>query len=266
MARPAVLPLDDTARRRVDALLHLVDAARPGLLDGFHLVGSIALGDYRPGRSDIDFVATLQTPPDVADLEALEHAHAALAAAPGPALDGVYLQAAALRRPPEPDDPVPFHLDGRFHRHAPCYEINPVTWAVLAHSAVTLRGSAATAIVARPDPEALVQFQRANLQAYWRGWVDRTAAALAAKAPGDSVDTDALAWGVLGIARLGCGLATGRIVSKTGAGDWAIEAVPGPWTGVITDCLAVRAGEERAFDTGRGRLGVAFMEAIIARV
>jgi hypothetical protein len=257
--------LDNAARRRVEALLDRVDAARPGLLTGFHLVGSIALDDYRPGRSDIDFVATLAAATGPDDLDALERVHAGLAAEPGPALDGVYPEEDTLARPPEPDRPVPHHLDGRFHRSAPCYEVNPVTWAVLADHGVTLRGRTDVSIVHRPSPETLAAFQRANLAGYWRGWAIDLAAALAAKAPGDTVDTEALSWGVLGIARLGCGLATGRIISKTGAGRWALDTLPGPWSGVVEDCLAVRRGERRSFRTDHGRLGLAFMQAVADR-
>ncbi|MBW8725718.1 MAG: DUF4111 domain-containing protein [Inquilinus limosus] len=256
--------LDDTARRRVEALLTRIDTARPGLLRGLYLVGSIALDDYRPGRSDIDFVATLAAPPGPEDLDALERIHAILATEPGPALDGVYLEEDALTRRPESDRPVPYHLDGRFHRWAPCYEVNPVTWTVLAEHGVTLRGGPAGGIVRRPSPEALAGFQRANLACYWHGWTGDLSAVLAAKAPGDTVDTEALTWGVLGIARLGCGLAAGRIVSKTAAGRWALDALPGPWSGVIEDCLAVRRGERRSFRTDHGRLGLAFMQAIAA--
>jgi hypothetical protein len=36
--------------------LRLVDRRRPGLLEALHLVGSVALGEYRPGVSDIDML------------------------------------------------------------------------------------------------------------------------------------------------------------------------------------------------------------------
>lgn len=44
-----------------------IDAEAPGLLQGLYLVGSLALDDYRPGVSDVDFVAVTESPvnPDV---------------------------------------------------------------------------------------------------------------------------------------------------------------------------------------------------------
>lgn len=42
--------------------LEVADRLEPGLVEGLYLQGSIALGDYRPGVSDIDFVAVTSRP------------------------------------------------------------------------------------------------------------------------------------------------------------------------------------------------------------
>ena len=69
--------------------LRLVDQRRPGLLEALHLVGSVALGEYRPGVSDIDMVAITARPLDDDDLAALADIHAAI-----PRYDGIYLDRA----------------------------------------------------------------------------------------------------------------------------------------------------------------------------
>ena len=56
-------PLPTVVRDTVRAYLEAVDAAAPGLVGGFYLVGSVALGDFRPDSSDIDFVAVVEVPP-----------------------------------------------------------------------------------------------------------------------------------------------------------------------------------------------------------
>jgi hypothetical protein len=50
-----LLPAD--VRRVCAAYLDRADRLAPGLVEGLYLEGSIALGDYRPGVRDIDFVA-----------------------------------------------------------------------------------------------------------------------------------------------------------------------------------------------------------------
>ena len=48
-----------------------VDDACPGLIVGMHLFGSVALGDYQPGASDIDAVCIVEHPLEPAELDAL---------------------------------------------------------------------------------------------------------------------------------------------------------------------------------------------------
>ncbi|GAA2323991.1 hypothetical protein [Streptomyces cuspidosporus] len=46
------MPTDDLpaeVRRTVDTFLTAVDESAPGLVTGFYLVGSVALGDFHPG-------------------------------------------------------------------------------------------------------------------------------------------------------------------------------------------------------------------------
>jgi hypothetical protein len=43
----------------VEGCLDRVERALPGAVSGFSIEGSVALGGFRPGLSDIDFVATM---------------------------------------------------------------------------------------------------------------------------------------------------------------------------------------------------------------
>jgi hypothetical protein len=43
--------------RVVTRYLALVDAAAPGVVEGLYLVGSVALDDFHPRASDVDFIA-----------------------------------------------------------------------------------------------------------------------------------------------------------------------------------------------------------------
>ncbi len=67
-------------REVVGAFLRAVDAEAPGLVAGLYLTGSVALSDFRPHESDIDFVAVTAARPDAAALGALRRVHARLQA------------------------------------------------------------------------------------------------------------------------------------------------------------------------------------------
>ncbi|SDI22457.1 Nucleotidyltransferase domain-containing protein [Sinosporangium album] len=66
----------NVSRVRADHL-ELADRHAPGLVEGLYPQGSIALGDYRPGASDIDVVAVAGKAPGA---EVLRRIHRAMSA------------------------------------------------------------------------------------------------------------------------------------------------------------------------------------------
>lgn len=59
----------------------LLEEHLPGVVHGVYLVGSVALGDLRPGRSDLDTVTVVERELGPADGPSLTAVHAALAPA-----------------------------------------------------------------------------------------------------------------------------------------------------------------------------------------
>lgn len=192
-------PLRVDVARTVDRFLGLMASEGGPKLRGLYLVGSVALGDFRPGRSNIDFVACLDGPLSGAETEALARVHAALARAGGPHFDGFYLPIEALRHPPEPDAVVPFSVDGQLRSGEPCHGVNPATWRCLARSSRPILGATPAALNIADDDATLHAYGLAHLEAHWRPWLVHHETALAGKAPDDACDAGALEWGVLGV-------------------------------------------------------------------
>src|SRR5438046_9515751 len=110
----AIHPL---VREVVDDYLAAVDAEVPRLIEGLYLVGSVALDDFRPQASDIDFVAVSESPLSEADIVALVRAHGVLAACrPRPFLDGAYVTWRDLSVDPSLAGPGAGVHRGRLHR------------------------------------------------------------------------------------------------------------------------------------------------------
>lgn len=72
------MPLHPLVEDVVGTYLALVDAEASGLVEGLYLEGSVALEDFRPRASDIDFVAVTASPLHDSALAALERVHARL--------------------------------------------------------------------------------------------------------------------------------------------------------------------------------------------
>jgi hypothetical protein len=235
------LILSPDADRLVSAYLELVDAEAPGLVAGLYLTGSLALGDFRPRQSDVDFVAVTAAPIEAPLLARLEQVHAALTARmPDPLFEGIYLTPGDLRSDPAEVGPVPYSYERQFHAVGR-FELNPVTWVTLGRHGITVRGQPPAELGVWDDPAVLDRWTRQNLVDYWRPWQARHARLLSG--PGlAALRPWAFAWGVLGVSRLHYTVTAGRITSKYGAGLYALRRFPARWHPPILEALSIRRG------------------------
>jgi hypothetical protein len=245
----------------MSAYARLVDEKLPGRIGGLYLSGSLALDDYRTGRSDIDFVAVSDTALQASELEMLRRVHTELRrTVAGPKLDGVYLTWPVLTAAPVGS--LPYCLRGRFEPSGD-FAVNPMTWRLLQRHALPLRGPAKP--VVHYDDQMLREWCRENLRTHWGSWVRY------ARGYGVhrlcSLAHELVVWGVLGVARPHATIRTGEMISKTAAGEYALEAFPSRWSAIVREALAGRGGDDRSSYRNifaRRRDLLAFMEYVIS--
>jgi hypothetical protein len=245
-------------------LIALLKRNTGDLIQGLHLIGSIADSDFRPGKSDLDFVAVLSRELTDDDAEALVVVHRSYRTDPTlPSLDGVWLTEAELRAGPDAVADGPTSQQGDFVVMARGNR-NPVTWFSLP-DAVTLIGELDRDALWQ-DRERLISWVRENARSYWRRWL--------ASASGFSPEGLAMLgrampmWGVLGISRLHYTKATGKIASKSTAGEWALAAFDPRWHQIIEEALAYRRGEPSKYGNPFARRSdaLAFVEMAIGEI
>ncbi|SDZ49277.1 Nucleotidyltransferase domain-containing protein [Saccharopolyspora shandongensis] len=129
----------------VTRYLATADRLLPGMITGFYVVGSAALGGWRPGRSDVDFIAVVDG--NIGDREArrLRVLHVAgNATAAGRALrradpaipgtmNGAFVLKPDLSEPVTQIRPLASHSGWSF-KHGRGFDVNPVMWKVLRES------------------------------------------------------------------------------------------------------------------------------------
>jgi hypothetical protein len=258
MTAARVLPDDVAAAARRH--LAAVDDAAPEFVRALYITGSVALGDYRPGRSDIDFMAFTSRSPAPADVAALRDFHDGVR---GPlCYDGAYVSWDTLPRVPDDSPAVPHVMDGVFS-DSRCGELTPSTWTEFSRYAIAVRGPEAVTLGVSVPPDRLSQWNLGNLNSYWLNLANRTASVLAERDPAGTADAEAVAWCALGAARLHYTLATGDITSKSGAGRYALEHF-GAYADVITAALAWRATGDGEFTNAAALRGADLIRAVVA--
>ena len=220
--------------------LEIVDKAAPGLIEGLYVVGSYALGDWRPGRSDIDIVVMMAEPATDEDFGSLLTAHALLnEAQPHPHIDGPYLAWADVIAAPGTGLHRPWTLNGELHHDGDCFEINPVTWYTLATYGFVVRGPSTDKLNIWHEVEDRVRFVIDNLLTYWHQLAVSVVAAC--EEPGRSFDLDLFEWCALGALRLHYTAFTGDVTSKRGAAEYGIVVTPDYMHDTLRVALANRA-------------------------
>lgn len=249
------MALDDI-ERAVRRHLRWVERSLPGRVVAAHPFGSVALRAYRPGRSDIDLLVTLDRRLDPFELGRLR-AGQVLGAVPVAAsgvlhrrwrfpgtVNAVYVVSTDLLQPVDVIVPVAAHTGTSFTRQA-AFDVNPVVWTELADSGVG---------VVRPRTDEVVSWCRHNLLTFWAPFAD-------ALGRERRISRGEAAQQVLNVPRLWVSATTGLVVSREEAGERALRAFADEWHPLIHDALAWRR-----FDPPVARVAPAQVAAWIEHV
>lgn len=236
----------EEAQTVIRMLLRELDEKFPGVISDVYIAGSIALGEARPGRSDIDLVLIRPEAIDNAQsMVALEPVLAWMREMyPEPALDAILLSRSDLAAGPDQIEGIrPVIDEGVIALRDTGSMRNPVTWATLHQSGIVWRGIPLTKTDLWYDRKMLVEWTHRNLDEYWRPWLAKHTHPFST-GRFRMLRPDAVEWGVLGVTRLHATIATGKVVSKYAAGEYALDRFPKQWRRIVREAMRIRAGAD----------------------
>jgi hypothetical protein len=159
-------------------------------------------------------------------------------------LNGVFVREEDIEMPVTQIRAVASHTGTRFRIDHPGSDLSPVAWKVFAEQGIAIRGPNPSALGLDPQPELLRSWTASNLEGYWRPWASavlRSPQRRFALRPRWSTS-----WGVLGTPRLHRTIASGDIVSKEAAGEYALSVFSSEWHPLIREALAyLREGPDQ---------------------
>lgn len=218
-----------------------LERTMPGEVAGVYLVGSVAVGDYHSGTSDVDLVIVLDNPVDPLQLTLLGDIHQRIATAHSPIrLDASYLTWAQLAQaPPSSATAGVRATDGRIHVAPDPQAPGILLWHQLQEQALAVTGADLRGRDIARRPEALREWCLAQITERWDPWWDRAAVLLSAGGR-ESLGALGPTGGVLGVVRLHHTLVTGSLASQCAAGEWALTLCEPEWKRLLNECLRVR--------------------------
>jgi len=228
-----------------NTLQRLLAAARGVLRENFvglYGYGSLALGDFDPETSDIDFIVVTAGEIPVEGIAALEAMHTRLWASGAHwalKLEGRYLPRPALRRY-NPNNPArPCVNEGRFYLspEEPDWIIHR---DVLREHPAVVAGPSLSPLMDPVSPDELRGAVRVTLREWWAPMLAE---------PARLRDDAYQAYAILTMCRVLYTLRHGAIVSKPVAARWAQTTLGEPRAALITRALAWQPGAPmNAFD------------------
>ncbi|CAG7632459.1 hypothetical protein PAESOLCIP111_03382 [Paenibacillus solanacearum] len=226
-----------------------LEAALPDRLESVYLYGSIALGAYVEGSSDVDFIAFVKRPLSVEDLAAIAGIHEAVDQAwPGLQFMGSYIRREDAFKEGGAIGAVPSYFNGRLHPNGEHADLNPVTWWMMKKHGLCVHGME-TPFADEVSAETLVRYVIGNMNTYWAQQIGRLEQRLRALPDGSDGELpfelldEAAEWCVLGLLRQHYTIARRDVTSKLGAGAYGLAQVPERWHGLIREALAVKRRE-----------------------
>ena len=237
---PLPVNVSNVVARVVEDYLEDLDATLPGFVSGVYLTGSVALSDFHPAWSDIDFVTVIEEEPDAVQRMLLADVHERVRARhPRPRLDGYYLRWADLASPPNPRTTLGLQAKGGVLYGGFNWVPSILTWHELAEHGLHVHGPSLEGRPLARDDELLRRWCLARIEREWTPWWYRSANLVSGAGVG-SLGGWAPASGVLGVTRLHYMLTTGRVTSKCGAGEWALTVCEPQWRRLLEECLRIR--------------------------
>lgn len=238
----------------------------PDLLNGFYLYGSISLGAFVEGSSDVDFMAVIQRDLSEADIAILKQIHKEIQSSyPQMSLDGIYITKEDITGLDTEAKTCIYFNDGEIQGTKELQK-NSIDVFQFYNYGVCILGKEPSQYNFSIEWNLLMSRMQDNLNSYWVNWKKRGERFLSVQYFDLLFSVKSIEWGVLGVSRLYYSFNEQGITSKVGAGEYAINNVPERWHKIINEAMRLRLGNPKSYYKSifaRRNDALAYMEYII---
>lgn len=238
----------------LDYYIALVNDRLPKTLEGVYIQGSIALDAYVENSSDIDFITITNRRLQAADAIVLSGIHSKIANQfQIPEMDGVYIIKEDLGMLDLGNENYLNYNNGKMSYRA---DFDPIIWWILKTKGLRIIGSESHSFKYDIQSNHLVSYVHENMNSYWVQRVQRldNSSVELSNFPTKDIETE-IEWSVLGLLRQFYTLKEHDIISKLGAGEYALLHLPIEWHPIIKEAINIRKGnKEKIFTSDKERI------------
>jgi len=213
----------------------------PNTLEGLYIQGSIALNAYVNDSSDIDFIANTNRCLSGEEMEVLAEVHSMIASSyQKPEMDGVYMMWEDIGKLQVDDTIYPFYNDSKLGYGT---HFNSITWWILKTNGISIIGPEPSELKFEVDSQHLISYVSDNIITYWAQRIQNIEDSIEQlfQLTTEEIDSE-IEWSVLGLLRQYYTLKEHSIISKMGAGEYALQHMPEEWHQIIKEAINVRNG------------------------
>ncbi len=245
--------------------IKMINSALPDFLDGYYICGSIALGAFDYGKSDIDFIAAVTRNAGEADINILKKIHNDMSKKyRQTVLDGFYILKDDLDSSYKSEVPCVRFNDGMLKGFT-AFDKNSPDAFILKEHGITVKGLEARNLKYSVDFDILINKMKNNLTYYWVNLLNSCKKFPSRGYIISLFSPSAVEWGVLGVSRLYYTFKQRDITSKVGAGEYELKTADPKWHKIIKESMRLRNGEKSYYNSvfKRRSDAVGYMDYII---
>jgi hypothetical protein len=242
-----VYTIPERVNELLDEYFNLVDSKLPDLLEGFYIYGSISIGAFDYGFSDVDFISVVKRNVTETDIDTLKKVHRDIKRKfPMTDLMGMYVMENDLEGKNNHKKICPCFIGGKF-QGLNKFETNSIDAYQIKKYGITIKGKEISKYSYNVDWDILIHNMVDNLNTYWVRWKNRCEKFSSIFYIGLLLNVSLVEWGVLGVSRLYYTFREKDITSKVGAGEYALKNVPQKWHKIINEAMRLRKGIKKTY-------------------
>ncbi|MBY6036638.1 DUF4111 domain-containing protein [Fictibacillus nanhaiensis] len=236
-----------TVNQVINEYLNVMEGRLPNLLESFYIFGSVSIGAFQEGMSDIDFVAVVKRKLSETDVAQLKDVHESMKRTfPKTGLDGMYVLREDLEGINEGGPSCPYFNEGTLQGYR-TFDRNWIDSFQLKTYGIVIKGLPIETYNLSIDWETLKSNLIHNVNTYWLNWKNGCEKVTSLSFIGSFVSGSMIEWGVLGVTRLYYSLREEDITSKMGAGEYALHHVPEKYHRILHEAMRLRQGNKPSY-------------------